>query len=90
MTGLHVALAIASALYARQRTRRGQHVEVPMFECLTHLVLGDHFGGHTHVPPSGPMGYSRLTTPNRRPYATKDGYVCVVVYTAEHWQAFFD
>jgi crotonobetainyl-CoA:carnitine CoA-transferase CaiB-like acyl-CoA transferase len=83
-------LAIASALYARQQTGRGQHVEVPMFECLAHLVLGDHFGGHTHVPAIGPMGYSRLMTPNRRPYATKDGYVCVVVYTAEHWKAFFE
>ncbi|HEU0201516.1 MAG TPA: CoA transferase [Burkholderiaceae bacterium] len=88
VTGLHVALAITSALYSQQQSGRGQYVEVPMFECLAHLVLGDHFGGRTHQPPTGPMGYSRLLTPNRRPYRTEDGYVCVVVYTDQHWKAF--
>jgi crotonobetainyl-CoA:carnitine CoA-transferase CaiB-like acyl-CoA transferase len=36
------------------------------------------------------MGYARLLARYRRPYATQDGFVCVVVYTDNHWRAFFD
>jgi crotonobetainyl-CoA:carnitine CoA-transferase CaiB-like acyl-CoA transferase len=27
-------------------------------------------------------------TPNRRPYKTKDGYVCCLIYTDAHWHTF--
>ena len=29
-----------------------------------------------------------MLNPNRKPYPTKDGYVCVMVYTDRHWQSF--
>jgi crotonobetainyl-CoA:carnitine CoA-transferase CaiB-like acyl-CoA transferase len=28
-------------------------------------------------------------TANRRPYATRDGHVCALIYTDKHWRAFF-
>jgi crotonobetainyl-CoA:carnitine CoA-transferase CaiB-like acyl-CoA transferase len=90
ITGLSIANAVLSALYHRSRTGEGQRVEVPMFETMVQLVLGDHFGGRTFEPPLGEMGYPRLLSRYRRPYATKDGYICVVVYTDSHWRAFFD
>ena len=67
----------------------GQSVELPMFETMAQFVLGDHLGGRTFDPPIGKPGYERLLTPNRRPYATRDGYVCALIYTDKHWQAFF-
>src|SRR5262245_23770510 len=36
-----------------------------------------------------PAGYQRLLTPHRRPYATADGYICVMPYNNRHWQRFF-
>ena len=60
-----------------------------MFETMAQFVLGDHLGGRTFDPPIGKPGYERLLTPNRRPYATRDGYVCALIYTDKHWQAFF-
>jgi len=31
-----------------------------------------------------------MLTPYRRPYATKDGYVCVLIYNDKHWRTFFE
>jgi crotonobetainyl-CoA:carnitine CoA-transferase CaiB-like acyl-CoA transferase len=79
---------ICAALLARERTGRGQAVDVPMFETTAQMMLGDHLYGHTFVPPRGGFGYPRLLNPQRRPYATQDGLVCLVVYTDEQWKAF--
>jgi crotonobetainyl-CoA:carnitine CoA-transferase CaiB-like acyl-CoA transferase len=89
LTGLHAAYAVAAALYARERTGKGQAVEVPMFEAVSQFVLGDHMGGLTFDPPIGDPGYKRLLTAHRRPYATKDGHLCVLIYNDKHWKSFF-
>ena len=60
-----------------------------MFETLAHMVLGDHMGGRTFEPPMEPFRYERMLAPHRVPYATKDGYVCVLVYNDKHWRSFF-
>jgi crotonobetainyl-CoA:carnitine CoA-transferase CaiB-like acyl-CoA transferase len=52
-------------------------------------LLGDHLSGLTFDPPEGPQYYPRLVSKHRRPYATKDGYVCALVYTDTHWKNFF-
>ena len=88
VTGLNLVHAIMAALLARVRTGRGQSVEVPMFECLLQFVLGEHLGGETWQPPIGPMGHSRMLAPNRKPYQTRDGHVCALMYNDSHWQAF--
>ncbi len=90
VTGMSVANAVLAALYYRSKTGEGQCIEVPMFETMVQLVMGDHLGGRTFAPPYGDMGYARLLAKDRRPYATKDGYICVVVYTDAHWQGFFN
>ncbi|MBM3357220.1 MAG: CoA transferase [Betaproteobacteria bacterium] len=87
--GLHMAYATLGALYSRERTGRGQAIEVPMFECLLQLVLGEHLGGETFDPPLAEAGYSRMLAKNRKPYATRDGYVCVLIYTDRQWKSFF-
>jgi crotonobetainyl-CoA:carnitine CoA-transferase CaiB-like acyl-CoA transferase len=88
-TGLHTAFAIAAALYARERTGKGQAIEVPMFEAVTQFVLGDHSGGLTFDPPLGEAGYARLVSRDRRPYRTRDGWLCVLIYNDKHWKNFF-
>ena len=89
VTGLHAVYAVTAALYARSRTGEGQQIEVPMFEALTQFVLGDHLAGLSFEPPIGDPGYARLLTPNRKPYATRDGMLCVLIYNDGHWQRFF-
>jgi crotonobetainyl-CoA:carnitine CoA-transferase CaiB-like acyl-CoA transferase len=89
ITGLAAVNAVTSALYCRERTGKGQSVEVPMFETLAHMVLGDHLCGRTFDPPVEPLLYERMLAPHRVPYATKDGHVCVLVYNDKHWRSFF-
>jgi len=61
-----------------------------MFESLLQSVLGEHLGGYTFVPQLGEGGYRRMLTEYRRPYQTRDGYVCVLIYNDKHWKAFFE
>ena len=89
ITGLATVNAVTSALYCRERSGEGQSVEVPMFETVTHMVLADHLGGRTFEPPAGPAGYDRMLAPYRVPYATRDGYLCVLIYNDKHWRTFF-
>jgi crotonobetainyl-CoA:carnitine CoA-transferase CaiB-like acyl-CoA transferase len=88
--GQQVASAVSAALYHREKSGRGQRVDVPMFEHLLQIVLGEHLGGHTFEPQHGEAGYARMLAPDRRPYRTKDGYVCTLIYNDKQWRAFFD
>ncbi|MEY3468553.1 MAG: hypothetical protein RL203_647, partial [Pseudomonadota bacterium] len=88
VTGLNMVHAVLAAVIARYRTGLGQHVEVPMFECLLQFVLGEHLGGETWQPPIAPMGHARMLSANRKPYKTLDGYICALMYNDAHWKAF--
>lgn len=86
LTGLHVVYAVTAALFQRSRSGKGQSVEVPMLESVAQFVLGDHLAGMSYEPPIGGTGYARLE--HRRPYPTKDGYLCVLVYNDKQWRNF--
>jgi len=88
--GQQVASAVSAALYYREKTGKGQKVDVPMYEHLLQMILGDHLGGYTFEPQQGPPGYHRILAPDRRPYQTKDGYLCTLIYNDKQWKAFFD
>lgn len=89
IVGLNATHAILAGLLHRDRTGEGQAIAVPMFETMAQFVLGDHMAGRSFEPPIGPPGYSRLLAPDRRPYRTRDGYICALVYTDKHWDSFF-
>jgi crotonobetainyl-CoA:carnitine CoA-transferase CaiB-like acyl-CoA transferase len=88
--GQQVASAVSAALYHREKTGKGQRVDVPMFEHLLQMILGDHLGGYTFEPPEGEPGYHRILAPDRRPYQTADGYICALIYNDKQWKGFFD
>lgn len=89
VTGLHAVYAVTAALYARSQSGVGQAIVVPMFEAMSQFILGDHMAGLSFDPPLGPPGYARLLTPHRKPYATLDGTLCVLIYNDKHWRSFF-
>ena len=90
LVGLQLALSVTAALLHRLRTGEGQRVDVPMFEGMASIVLGEHLAGEQFKPAIGPTGYSRSLTPQRRPYKTKDGYLCTLIYNDKQWRSFFD
>lgn len=83
---VHATLA---ALFHRERSGKGQLVEVPMLESMVGFNLVEHQSGQTFDPPLGPAGYERSMVEFRRPYATTDGFVCVLPYNTKQWRAFF-
>lgn len=89
VVALYVVGAITAALFERERSGRGQAVEVPMFECMTAFVTAEHLAGRTFVPPEGPAGYARLLNAFRKPFRTLDGWLGVVPYTDAQWARFF-
>jgi len=89
ITGIYTALAIGMALFYREKTGEGQDIEVPMFETLTSFNAMEHLFGLTHLPQKGAEGYTRARSKQRRPHATKDGYIAVLPYVDKQWRAFF-
>ena len=87
--GLYAVSAISSALYYREKTGKGQRIDVPMFETMLSHLVTDHMAGLTFDPNIGGAGYARLLAEERRPYQTKDGYVCAVIYSNKQWRAFY-
>ena len=89
LCGLTIAYAIVAALFRRERTGRGERIEVPMSETAASFVLVEHGAGAIPEPPVGAAGYSRILSPHRRPQQTADGWIHVLPYSRAHYEAVF-
>ncbi|MCP5200042.1 MAG: CoA transferase [Gammaproteobacteria bacterium] len=87
--GLVAAVALNAALVKRLRSGRGVYVEIGMFETLAAYTLVEHQFGNLFVPPEGGPGYTRVISPERKPFATADGHICMLAYTDRQWRAFW-
>jgi crotonobetainyl-CoA:carnitine CoA-transferase CaiB-like acyl-CoA transferase len=78
VTGTYAFGAIASALYQRQITELGQHIDVSMLETMLTLTLNEvQWSQFTVAPPSRPMF---------GPIQTSDGYVMVAIASEKTFQ----
>ena len=89
-SGLIAAQCIGFALYRREKTGKGEAIDVPMLENMASFVSSEHLGAATFDPPVGPTGDGRLLSPNYKPVPTKDGYATVRPNTNAQAFAFFD
>jgi len=83
-----VVSAVLAALYERERSGKGQSVEVPMFETLVSFVMVEHLYGESFLPAIETAGYKRVLNKERRPYPSKDGFFALLPYTDQHWREF--
>ncbi len=88
--GLFATYATIAALFHREKTGRGQFVQVPMLESFTFFNLVENLYGETFLPGNGKLAYTRSVNPNRKPYKTKNGYIGLVPYSDEQWITFFE
>jgi crotonobetainyl-CoA:carnitine CoA-transferase CaiB-like acyl-CoA transferase len=92
--GLVIAQAVTAALFHRERSGQGQHIEVAMSEATSAFMLAEHGSGAIAEPPvafddTPAVGYPRVLSPERRPHLTKDGQVHLFPYLPKHYAAIF-
>lgn len=83
--GYVLASSISMALLHRERTGEGQQVLVPMLETMLQFNLFEHLWEGALGKTDG-LGYTRMFSPHRRPYATLDGYICLLAVNDEQWR----
>lgn len=89
VSALHISYAVSAALFRKERSGVGDHIEVPMAELMASFNLVEHLNGHTLEPKEEPFSYQRLRTTHRKPRRSADGWVCLMPYTNKNWRDFF-
>lgn len=85
--GYVLASSISMALLHRERTGEGQQVLVPMLETMLQFNLFEHLWEGALGSSNGEgLGYSRMFSKHRRPYATLDGHICLLAVNDEQWR----
>lgn len=87
--GIMIATAILAAAYAREKHGAGDEVEVPMFETMVTFNMVENLSAGAFEPPLAPMGWARSVSPMRKPFRTRDGYMCLLPYSDQNWRDFF-
>jgi crotonobetainyl-CoA:carnitine CoA-transferase CaiB-like acyl-CoA transferase len=89
LSGHVLASSVGMALFARERTGQGQEIHVPMLETMVAFNMVDHLWHGVFGEPEKGLGYPRMLTPWRRPYATADGHICLLATTNRQWRNLF-
>lgn len=89
ITGHTVAYAVVAALLQQAKGGGGQAVEVPMLETSAEFALVEHLHAATFEPPLGEIGFKRVMSKFRKPYRTRDGFMCILPYSDSNWTDFF-
>ena len=87
--GMTLAAMVGMALFHRERTGEGQEVHLPMLETMLSFLLIEHMWHGVQGEPEKGMGYPRMLAPDRRPYATNDGYISVIAVSDAHYRRIF-
>jgi CoA:oxalate CoA-transferase len=78
LTGVYAFGAISAALYQRQGSQRGQHIDVSMLEAMLSLTLNEVQWSQFEVAPA--------SRPMFGPVETADGYVMVAIASEKTFQ----
>ncbi|MBM4270263.1 MAG: CoA transferase [Deltaproteobacteria bacterium] len=85
-TGIYSALAVTSALYERERSGKGQKVEVAMLDAVISLLadvgLKTHVGGRDF----GPFGSGHPDIVPYQAFRAQDGFFIVACLTGAFWK----
>jgi len=84
VTALTAAQAITAALFARERTGRGQHVRLAMLDAMVALAWPEGMAGHTFVGEENDA--PRAAMAQDLVFETADGYMTAGAVSDAEWQ----
>lgn len=87
-SALYGAFAIATALIARERTGRGQLIDLSLLESGVSLAIWESGVYLTTGEVPGPLGSAHRVTAPYQAFKTADGYVAIGATTPPTWKAF--
>jgi crotonobetainyl-CoA:carnitine CoA-transferase CaiB-like acyl-CoA transferase len=87
--GYVLASSVSMALYSREKTGMGQQVELPMLETVMSFNLIEHLWTGQFDHPQESLGYGRALMKERKPFATQDGYICLMATSDLQWGRLF-
>lgn len=90
LAGIHLCAGILGALVQRERTGKGQRVEVAMHEAaVTALAsaMGAVMDGDTNVPDRTGNRHPALAMAPYNTYPCSDGYVAIFTSAERHWHS---
>ncbi|KQW42706.1 carnitine dehydratase [Nocardioides sp. Root1257] len=89
MAGAHIFGGVMAALYQREHTGRGQHVEVALQDAILPSLTSNIAGlisSHGTVPERTGNRHGGLAVVPYNSYRTRDGWATVLCPTQGHWQ----
>lgn len=89
MGGIHLFGGITTALYQREKTGKGQLVEVSMHDTIYPTLaspLAAHYSKRTDIPERTGNRHSGLAVAPYNIYPALDGYLAIFCVTQKHWE----
>ncbi|RHW37465.1 CoA transferase [Lysinibacillus yapensis] len=89
MGGIHLFGGITTALYQREKTGKGQLVEVSMHDTIYPTLaspLAAHYSKRDDIPERTGNRHSGLAIAPYNIYPTSDGFIAIFCITQKHWE----
>lgn len=86
--GMFGAFAVSGALFRRERTGRGAHVDLSLLDCQVSLLtyMAQYFWTDGRVP--RPLGSGHASVVPYGALATRDGHLIVAIFAEKFWAGF--
>lgn len=85
-TGIYAAYAVAAALFERERSGRGQKVEVAMLDAVVSLLADVGLKAHVDGVDLPPFGSGHPDIAPYQAFRARDGYFVVACLTSAFWK----
>ncbi|MEP4199185.1 MAG: CoA transferase [Aliishimia sp.] len=86
LTGIQTSQAIAAALFARERSGEGQHIQISMLDVIIAFLWSSDMNGHTFV--GDELDREEAQSYIDLIYQVKDGFVSIAVMQDKQWRGF--
>lgn len=88
LTGFTVAQAITAALFARERSGKGQHIQLSMLDTVVHFLWSSDMAAHTFI--GDELQAETAQSFIDLIYETADGYISVAAFRRVDWEKLAD